>query len=188
MIAKTERSAGVKWIPLALAMLGFVGIGALLAFGFSKVQGTGGPARVTEGLERAPDFTVPLYSGGAGEFTLSEQRGHPVVVNFWGSWCPPCRAEFPALQAAADRYSDEGLVVFGVDVQDTEEDARAFLKQQGTTFKTGPDRDGSITLDYGVTGMPTTFFVTSDGKIFKKWVGQISEEKLVTLVDELLAL
>ena len=66
----------------------------------------------TDDLDPAPDFTTVLYSGGTGEFTLSEQQGHPVVLNVWGSWCPPCRAEFPDLQQAWDQYKDQGLVLF----------------------------------------------------------------------------
>ncbi len=179
----TTRSAStrIRWQPAALGFLALAGLGALLAFGVAYARGGGSPK-----LEAAPDFTVPIYSGDAGQFTLSQQLGHPVVLNFWGSWCPPCRAEFPALQAVADQYEEEGLVVFGVDVQDTEVDARAFLDEQGTTFLTGPDTTTQVTIDYNVIYFPTTLFITRDGLVYKRWVGQIDEATLTTFIEEIL--
>ncbi|MBI4338669.1 MAG: TlpA family protein disulfide reductase [Chloroflexi bacterium] len=180
------RTAGSRprWAYLGLAAIAFLALGATLAFGYTQVRGTG--ARL--GLKPAPDFTVPLFTGGDGSFTLSKQRGSPVVLNFWASWCPPCRAEFPALQAASDKYEGQGLVVFGAAIQDTEADAMAFLQAQGTTFKTGPDQNGKLALDYAVTGLPATYFITRDGRIYKKWIGQIDEQRLDTFIQELLKL
>ena len=146
----------------------------------------------TDDLDPAPDFTTVLYSGGTGEFTLSEQQGHPVVLNVWGSWCPPCRAEFPALQQAWNQYKDEGLVLFGVNagafIKDSESEAKEFLEEQGTTFMTGPDIDDQIILDYRVLGFPATYFITPDGKIYETWTGQIDDKNLTRLIEELLAL
>ncbi len=171
----------IRWLPAALGFLALAGLGALLAFGIAYARGGSSPK-----LEAAPDFTVPLYSGGAGSFTLSQHRGHPVVLNFWASWCAPCRAEFPALQAGADKYNDLGLVVIGVAIQDTGDDARAFLKEQNTTFFAGQDMTGQIALDYTITGLPATFFITPEGRIYKKWLGQIDETRLNTFIEELL--
>ena len=134
----------------------------------------------------APDFTVPLYSGGPGEFTLSNYLGHPIVLNFWASWCPPCRTQFPLHQAIADKYEDDGLIMFGVGMQDTEENANAFMAEHNTTFPTGPGLSGQIAIDYKVVGMPTTVFTTRDGRIYNTWVGVIDEERLTTFVEELL--
>ena len=147
-----------------------------------------GPATSALDLDPAPDFTTTLYSGGTGDFTLSAQQGHPVVLNFWGSWCPPCRAEFPALQRAADQYKDQGVVFFGVDVQDARADAQEFLAEQGTTFFTGPDLDNRITIDYQVINFPTTFFITRDGTIYKRWVSLIDDKHLTQNIEELLKL
>ena len=175
----------VRRVTLAITAVIFAGLGALIAFGLFQLQNNAGNSPSTGDLEPAPDFTAPLYSGGSGDFTLSDHLGSPVVVNFWGSWCPPCRAEFPALQAVADEYKDRGLIVFGVDVQDTEENARAFLDEQGATFLTGPDLTGQISLDYQVLSMPTTYFVTRDGKILRSWAGQIDEARLTTFIEEI---
>ena len=139
-------------------------------------------------LEPAPDFTTNLYSGGTGEFTLSAYYGYPIVLNFWGSWCPPCRAEFPVLQHAANQYEAQGVVFFGVDVQDAEADARQFLTEEGTAFFTGPDLDNQISIDYRVTSFPTTFFITRDGNIYKRWMGLIDDKRLTENIEELLKL
>ena len=179
---ESHSSSTIKWLSLGLFIGAFMALGAIIAFGLSQTQGA------DLELEPAPDFTVPLYSGGTGEFTLSEHLGQPVLLNFWGSWCPPCRAEFPAIQAIADEYKDRGLVVIGVDVQDSETNARAFLGQQGTTFQTGPDLTGRTSIDYSVTSMPTTYFITREGEIFKKWAGLIDENRLTAFVDELVNL
>ena len=181
MDTTTSTPSRIRWVPAILGFLALIGLGALLAFGIAYARGTSGPK-----LEAAPNFTVPLYAGGSGAFTLSEHRGHPIVLNFWASWCPPCRAEFPALQAAANRYSDQGLVLVGVAIQDTEDDARAFLKEQNTTFFAGQDLTGQVALDYGITALPATLFITPDGRIYKKWLGQIDETRLNTFIEELL--
>ena len=175
---QTTYPSLVRRVTLVIVAVIFAGIGALIAFGLSQPR--------DGGLEPAPDFTVPLYSGGDGDFTLSDHLGSPVVVNFWGSWCPPCRAEFPALQTVADEYKERGLVIFGVAVNDTEENARAFLDEQDTTFLTGPDFTNQIALDYMVRSMPTTYFITRDGKILRSWAGQIDEARLAAFVEEIL--
>jgi cytochrome c biogenesis protein CcmG/thiol:disulfide interchange protein DsbE len=179
----TSRST-TRWLPAVIGFIAMAGIGALIGFGIVQARGSG----TTLDLTPASDFTVPLYSGGQDTFTLSSHLGQPVVLNFWGSWCPPCRAEFPALQAVFDEYRADGLVVFGVDVQDSEADAKAFLAEQSTTFPTGPDFGNSVTIDYRVNNFPTTFFITRDGKIHRKWVGGLDESRLTAFVEELFAL
>lgn len=176
-----SASNRIRWLPAALGFLTLIGLGALLAFGIAYARGGSSPK-----LEAAHDFTVPLYAGGSGTFTLSQHRGHPVVLNFWASWCPPCRAEFPALQATADKYKDQGLVLVGVAIQDTENDARAFLKEQNTTYLAGQDMTGQVALDYAITALPATLFITPDGRIYKKWLGQIDETRLTIFIEELL--
>jgi peroxiredoxin len=146
----------------------------------------------SEQLNPAPDFTIPLYSGGPGNFTLSDHRGSPIVLNFWGAWCPPCRSEFPAIQSIASQFKDKGVLIVGVNaggiVRDTEREAKDFLAQEEITFFTGPDSTGNISLDYQLTKMPTTFFITRSGTIYKRWEGPITESRLAIFVKELLKL
>ena len=178
--------------PRSRSTLGRRRLAALFAVVFAVSLACGGAGSATDDLDPAPDFTTILYSGGTGKFTLSEQRGHPIVLNVWGSWCPPCRAEFPVLQRAWDQYKDEGLVLFGINagafIKDSEQEAKAFLQEEGTTFMTGPDIDDQIILDYRILGFPATYFITPDGKIYETWTGQIDEKNLTRLIEELLAL
>jgi thiol-disulfide isomerase/thioredoxin len=138
-------------------------------------------------LQPAPDFSFPLFSGGTGTVSLSDFHGQPVVLNFWGSWCPPCRAEFPTLQWASTHYKNQGLVILGIAVQDNEQHAKAFLDEQGTSFMTGPDTDGLIFVSYGVPLFPTTIFITPDGNIFSNKIGYLNRTDLVKMIDALLA-
>ena len=106
----------------------------------------------------APDFTLDLLGGG--QVTLSELRGKVVVINLWASWCPPCRAEMPAIEKMYQTYRDLGVVALGVNTtyQDSEPDAAAFVREYGLTFPIPLDRDGSVSQRYALSGLPTTFF------------------------------
>jgi cytochrome c biogenesis protein CcmG/thiol:disulfide interchange protein DsbE len=136
----------------------------------------------------APDFEVALF-GQAGTPTgfwrLGGHAGQPVVVNFWASWCVPCEDEAPVLERVSRRY--QGRVDFiGVDVQDTDANARAFLERHRVTYPNGPDPSGVISIDYGMSGVPESYFVNRDGQIVRKWAGPLDEAKLVSFVEELL--
>ena len=145
------------------------------------LTGASGAARVSL---PAADFALPLFSGG--EITLASLKGKPVVINFWSSWCPPCRDEAPTLEKTWRLYRERGVTFLGVDIQDKEEDALAFVEEYDITYPNGRDLNGRITIDYGVSGIPITFFVDREGMIVSRWVGAISENLLVERVEELL--
>lgn len=133
--------------------------------------------------EPAPDFTVELFDGEV--FTLSThlaQSGTPVVLNFWASWCVPCRVEMPAIDAVADSRPD--ILFLGIAVQDSETAARDFADEVGVTYPLGSDTDGSILEDYPILGLPATWFITSDGMIAEQWFGQLDETTLEDLIDQ----
>ena len=109
------------------------------------------------------------------------------MINFWASWCPPCREEAPLLESTWRDYEDEEVFFVGVDIQDREEDARAYIREFGITYPNGPDVDGRITVDYGVIGIPVTFFVDRGGVVVRRWVGAVKGRQLVAWVDELVA-
>lgn len=135
----------------------------------------------------SPDFTLDLLEGG--DVTLSDLRGKLVMVNLWASWCPPCRAEMPAIQKVYQDYQELGLVVLGVNTtnQDNEADAAAFVREYGLTFPIPLDRDGSVSARYELRGLPTTFFIDRNGIIRSVVVGgPMSEAVIRSKVEDLL--
>jgi len=165
---------------LAVVIAGFVGFMAIGLANKSPVTGKSGATRINK---PAADFTMPRFDGG--EFVLSEYAGQPFVINFWASWCFPCRQEAKPLERAWRAYRDRGVVFIGVDLHDEETDARAYLQEFDVTYPNGIDTDGTIAVDYGVIGLPVTFFVNSQGIVERRWVGAIPEVQLITWVQEL---
>lgn len=112
----------------------------------------------------APNFTLRRLDG-TGTLDLSSLRGHPVVLNFWASWCGPCKAESPQLQREYLRYRAQGVVFIGVDYHDVTSDARTFLRHHGITYPNVADGSGKIGERYGITGVPETYFVDRRGRL-----------------------
>ena len=126
----------------------------------------------------APHFTLPRLDQ-PGELSLASLRGKAVVLNFWASWCAPCRDEVPVLEKAWDRYRHRGVVVVGVDQQDLSSDALRFAKKYGMTYPLVRDGPGHVVAKYGLTGVPETFFVGRSGKVVGKHIeGRVSEQEL----------
>ena len=167
-----------KWaIPLSV-----VPLLVLLAYGF-RTDPRAIPSPLV-GRPAAP-FSVTLFDGG--RLSLLDLRGKVVVLNFWASWCyPACYEEAPVLERGWRAYKERGVVVLGVDIQDTEEAARKFLKQFALSFPNGPDPTGKISVDYGVYGVPETFFIDRAGRIRKKHVGAVTGEVFTREVERLL--
>ena len=111
----------------------------------------------------APDFTLPTLEGEL--VTLNDLRGQAVVINFWASWCPPCRTEMPSIEAVYQQYKDQGLVVLAVDIQEPVAAVATFVDSMELTFPILLDADGSISQQYQVRGLPSTFFVDRQGVI-----------------------
>ncbi len=120
----------------------------------------------------APDFTLTRFDTGEA-ISLSALRGKPVILNFWATWCRPCRAEMPALQATFERYGDDLLVV-GVDQGEEGAVVGPFLDELGITFPVLLDGDMSVGRDYRIMGLPTTFFIDSKGIIRGVHAGEIN--------------
>jgi len=139
--------------------------------------------------QQAPEFTLKnIESGEIVE--LSDLRGKPLVINFWASWCTPCRVEMPHFVDAFHNYSSDEVTFIGIHTMEPEADARKFIEafeiptQEG--FLILSDETGTSTIDYGVSGIPSTFFVDSAGFVKKRWVGGISQENLQLNIDALL--
>ena len=132
---------------------------------------------VAEVGDVAPDFELETLDGGT--VRLSDFRGTPVVLNFWASWCTPCRAEFPVLRdALAD--ADGAFELIGVDTGDIRGDGRAFAKEQRAGWPNGFDVDGSVAKGYGVVGLPQTFFIRGDGTIAARVPAEVTAERVDT--------
>ncbi len=145
-----------------------IGVAALLGLLIWKVafgRTTGAADELAEGkLVHAPAFTLDRLDRD-GSLGVADLRGKAVVVNFWASWCVPCRDEAPVLQKTFERYRDQGLVVLGVDVNDFRQDARRFMKRYGLSYPIVYDGKGSTVGKWGVRGFPETFFVDRTGKL-----------------------
>jgi cytochrome c biogenesis protein CcmG, thiol:disulfide interchange protein DsbE len=158
------------WLPAAMAAVTgavVVGLLGLLWFGLQQKEIAGSKV-VNVPFTTAPNFSLGMFDGST--FTLSEAlgSGKPVVVNFWASWCGPCADEAPLLEAAARRYGDRFTFV-GVNVQDRDDDARAFMRRYGITYPNGSGNAGPVSVQYGMRGVPETYFIAAEGRLVRKW-------------------
>ncbi|MGH7363080.1 MAG: TlpA family protein disulfide reductase [Candidatus Methylomirabilales bacterium] len=170
-----------RWWRVALALAPVLAFLGILAYGFTR-----DPRAIPSPLvgRPAPDFQMTLFDGS--QVRLSEFRGRVVFLNFWASWCPPCRAEAPLLEAAWRHYRDRGVVFLGVNIQDREASARGFLEEFGITYPNGRDPRNRVAIDYGVYGLPETFYISPDGLITYKHIGAIGEATLAQKMEEAL--
>ncbi len=122
-----------------------------------------------------------------GSVSLSEMRGKVVLVDFWASWCHPCRQEAAALEEVYREYAGPEVEFIGVNIWDLEDNAHTYVKDFGLTYPSGVDTDGVIAIDYGVRGIPEKFFIGRDGVIRQKFVGPMSADTLRQTLDRLLA-
>lgn len=174
-----------RWIQalifvLVIAVLIFFALGLRAR---SEAQPSSGPA---------PDFKITSFEGQT--IRLSELKGKVVVINFWASWCPPCRDEAPFLERTWRQYKDRGVVFIGVDYVDTESAAKEYIKQYNITYFNGTDLQSEISQKYRIKGVPETYFVGKDGNLYGNSLGPITkdsafmtESQFILKLEELLA-
>jgi cytochrome c biogenesis protein CcmG/thiol:disulfide interchange protein DsbE len=176
---ETLEAQGKRDVSLQLWVVVGVGLVALLVFGFLSPGGD----RPQLG-EPAPDFTLRQFDGA--EVTLRDLRGQVVVLNFWASWCSPCREEAPALQAVWEEYRDRGVVLLGVTYKDAEAASRKFVETYGLTYANGFDAQGRISRAYGVVAVPETFIIDRDGNVAWLTIGAVKADALGQQLERLL--
>lgn len=174
-------SGGVKvnWTILVLGLLLLGGVVGLLAVGFLY-----DPRRLDTDVltgQPAPAFVLQDIEGNT--VSLEDLKGRPVVINFWSTWCIPCKQEHPLLQRYPPAYPD--VTFLGVIYQDKTPAVKAFLKRDPVPYATLVDAESKVAIAYGVTGVPETYFIDAEGKITYKRAGPLSE---ATLVEQLEAL
>ena len=177
--AITSRTAVVAAVLLLTVVLAAV---ALMQLGGddsdtpepgSGAAGAGG--FVSEGTT-APDFTLTSLEGET--ISLSDYAGRPVLINFWASWCPPCREEFPVLADARTTYLDDGFEVLGVTRNDQPDLSQKFVDESGAEWPILPDLDDAAWELYGAVGLPTSYFVDRAGVVQRVHIGPVNEEQL----------
>jgi len=164
-VSSDARPGRVQRVAQLAALIGVAALLGLLIWKVAFGRTTGAADELAEGkLVHAPAFTLDRLDRD-GQLDVGDLKGKAVVVNFWASWCVPCRDEAPVLQKTYERYRDQGLVVLGVDVNDFRQDARRFMKRYGLTYPVVYDGKGSTVGKWGVRGFPETFFVDRTGKL-----------------------
>ena len=190
-VAATKASGVNRGVRRLLGVVIVVGaIAGLFAFGILR-----DPTRrddIPSALigKETPSFTLPLFSRYQPEygatFDKAAQTGKPIVVNFWASWCFPCREEMPVLEASWKTYRNKVLFV-GVNTQEnTPKDAQAMLDEFGLTYPNGPDKSSRINIDYGLFGLPETFFIRADGTLSYRHSGAVTQEIMDEQIRKLL--
>ena len=159
-----------RWRTVALVLAPLVLFALLLASGLGR-----DPDALPSELigQPAPTFSLPRLDAG-GTIDLDDLRGQVVVVNFWASWCIPCREEHDALEAAWGRYRERGVVVLGISFEDTREAALAFRDELGGDWPLADDPGSTTAIAYGVFGVPETFVVAPDGTVAAKTTGAVT--------------
>ena len=140
----------------------------------------------------APDFTAKLNNGET--FTLSDKKGQVILLNFWATWCPPCKAEMPDIQKLYEKSSTEGedaVIVLGVAApnmgqEGSEEEIAAFMEEKGYTYPVLMDTEGELFASYGIMSFPTTFMIDRDGNVFGYVSGMLSADMMDSIVRQTL--
>jgi len=191
------RSRKRRMLGPGATVLGVLLLLVLLAYGLTtQSPDTTIDDRLASGRPAAPaPFALSVLERGAlgprlerdlrpglgdGRLTLGELRGTPAVVNYWASWCVPCREEAPRLESAWRRARGQGVLFLGLDMQDVTGDARGFLQEFGVSYATVRDPTDATARSWGATGIPETYFLSSRGEVVGHVIGVVSENQLRT--------
>jgi len=167
-------------VYIRVAILGVLLVALVFALYSSFVKD---PNAVKEG-KAAPNFSLERLDGG--QLALADLRGKGVVLNFWGTWCEPCKKEMPALQKQYEVFKDKGLEVIGVNIAESPITVEPFVQQFGVEFPILLDRQSQITKLYRIGPIPTTFFISPEGTVKEIFIGQLNEATIASKVEKIL--
>jgi thiol-disulfide isomerase/thioredoxin len=187
-LARAGRGAAVAAALAVSSALGVAGCAAAstpASNGQSFVAGSPGTTEFKSGTGPvAPPVSGPVVGGG--KLALASYRGHVVVLNFWGSWCTPCRAEAPGLSALATAFKSSGVRFLGIDIRDSPATAEAFMSDFRITYPSLNDPSDNLALDFRDTvppaGIPTTLVISPSGRISARVIGEASYNGLKSLI------
>ncbi|KQL49250.1 thiol-disulfide oxidoreductase ResA [Brevibacillus choshinensis] len=165
---------------IRVAVLGLLLVALVFALYSSFVKD---PNAVKVGRS-APNFSLQQLNGP--ELALGDLKGKGVILNFWGTWCEPCKKEMPALQQQYNQFKDKGLVVLGVNIGESPVAVEPFVKQFGVNFPILLDSESQITKLYRIGPIPTTFFISPDGDVEEIFIGQLNEAMITEKVKKIL--
>ncbi len=169
------KGLGLGSIVLLLGIISVAVVFGLALARQNQTQPTSGPA---------PDFTLTTLDGQT--LHLIDLKGQVVVVNFWASWCGPCREEAPALQSVWEQYKDKGVLIVGIAYTDTETNAKAFIKEYHQNYPNGLDFGTKISDLYNIEGVPETFIIDREGKIAEFMKVPLTQKTLTEALDRVL--
>jgi cytochrome c biogenesis protein CcmG, thiol:disulfide interchange protein DsbE len=182
-----------RWVIFGLALVPVAAFVALMAWGIATPSNArtnalvnNEPGVITAVSREAADFSLEPLEGGT-PIVLSDLRGKVVLVDFWSSWCPPCRAEAADLASVYKEYDGQPVEFIGVAMWDNKGDAIQHLERYDVTYLNGVDPRGAVALDYGVRGLPEKYFVDQQGMIVRTFTGPMSPELLRTTLNEILS-
>lgn len=152
-----------------------------LAFAFINDNGDNQAGEA--GVGQASNFSIEAFDGST--FTLADHSDKPVLLYFWASWCEPCKTEAPLIQRLWPEYQAKGYVFVGMNIWDSETDAREFAQDYGLTFPVIRDRENKVYLDYGVERLPMALFLRPGMDIDRRYLGELKESDLRSMLDRL---
>lgn len=171
-----EESGGKESNLAAIAILLLAGSIALFAWAWSNERGNSESGENVAVGREAPDFALPDLDGN--EVALSDHRGDVVLINFWATWCPPCRVEMPDMEAVYREHGGDGFEILGVDQREPKELVEEFVSERGFSWVFVLDEDFDVSQEYSATSIPRSILVDRDGTVAHIWTGTLTRSQL----------
>jgi len=180
MATPPDQRPGRKF-PWGQLVAVFLVLSVLAIVGFRLRSSSAGPVGL---MSPAPDFSLTTFDGQT--YRLADLRGKVVVINFWASWCQPCKEEAADLENTWRHYKDRNVLFLGIGYVDTETEAKAYLKEFNITYPNGPDLGTRISQAYRIRGVPETYFIDTAGRLVFSKIGPTTQAEMMSVIEPLL--